>query len=175
MSSIKPPKKLTVHEQTQQKRGKTLEAVKAPATAMAAAGGIWGVAGIIGLGIFLTYYVFMPMSGEDNPFDTTVEGTSEMSAEEKELAKNEKMYEVANTVVQYGIAVVGFIVVILGNALVFVGGMHLMNLKSYRWAMTGCIVCFIPGLSPVGILGVPLGIWGMMTLGKPEVAKSFGG
>ena len=175
MSSITPPKKLTVHEQTLVNRKKVLEIVNTPGTVLSVVGGIAMGLGILSLIGYLNTVVLMPLLSDENPFDTTIEKSEDLSTEEKEQKKNEKMFEVATKVGWIGIVSALQLICILGAALTFVAGMHMRKLKSYRWAMTGCVISLVPLLSPFVILGIPLGVWGIMTLRKPEVAKAFGG
>ncbi len=59
------------------------------------------------------------------------------------------------------------------NALVFFGALKMKNLQSYGLAMTAAIISVIPCCGPCYCLGIPVGIWALITLRKPEVRASF--
>jgi hypothetical protein len=59
------------------------------------------------------------------------------------------------------------------NALVFFGALKMKNLQSYGLAMTAAIVSIIPCCGPCYCLGIPVGIWALVVLRKPEVRASF--
>ncbi|HZI15977.1 MAG TPA: hypothetical protein VE153_36760 [Myxococcus sp.] len=62
---------------------------------------------------------------------------------------------------------------ILINALAFFGALKMKSLQSYGLAMTAGIVSLIPCCGPCFCLGIPLGIWALVVLRKPEVRASF--
>jgi len=55
--------------------------------------------------------------------------------------------------------------------IVIYGAWNLMQLRSYRWAVAGSILGII---SPVVIIGLPMGIWALLLLKKKEVKAAFG-
>lgn len=59
------------------------------------------------------------------------------------------------------------------NALIFFGALKMKNLQSYGLAMTAGILSLIPCCGPCVCLGIPLGIWALVALRKPEVRASF--
>jgi predicted PurR-regulated permease PerM len=59
------------------------------------------------------------------------------------------------------------------NGLAFFGALKMKNLQSYGLAMTAGIVSLIPCCGPCFCLGIPLGIWALVVLRKPEVRASF--
>jgi hypothetical protein len=56
--------------------------------------------------------------------------------------------------------------------LILVGALKMKNLSNYGLAMTACIVSILPCHSCC-CLGIPIGIWGLVMLNKPEVKQSF--
>ena len=68
--------------------------------------------------------------------------------------------------------VFGVIGIIIG-AVVFMGGSKMKSLQSYGFVMTAAILAMIPCLSPCCLLGLPIGIWAVIVLVKPEVKASF--
>ncbi|MCP3098175.1 hypothetical protein LZ198_04695 [Myxococcus sp. K15C18031901] len=59
------------------------------------------------------------------------------------------------------------------NALTFVGALKMKSLQSYGMAMTGAIAALVPCCGPCYCLGLPLGIWALVVLSKPEVKARF--
>ncbi len=54
------------------------------------------------------------------------------------------------------------------------GALKMRRLESYGLAMTASILAVIPCFSPCcGIPGIPLGIWALVVLSKPEVRAAF--
>jgi predicted Zn finger-like uncharacterized protein len=56
---------------------------------------------------------------------------------------------------------------------VILGGFSMMRLSNRGAAMTGSIVAMVP-CSCCCVLGLPIGIWSIMVLNRPEVADAFG-
>lgn len=174
MSSIVPPKKLTVAEQAKLKRQRLLEVVKAPGLTMALVGGFY--AALIALCIigYMIVGVILPTVSGETEIAEPLDSGSKMSQQEKEEAKNAHLFNVAMWVGGFGTVFGLLMVALLSSALVMVGGIHFKNMSSYRWAMAGCIVCLIPLLSPGFILGIPLGVWALTVMNKPDIKKAFG-
>jgi hypothetical protein len=59
------------------------------------------------------------------------------------------------------------------NALVFLGALKMRGLQSYGLAMTSGILSLIPCCGPCVCVGIPLGIWALVVLRKPEVRAAF--
>jgi hypothetical protein len=62
--------------------------------------------------------------------------------------------------------------IVVGGLSIF-GAVQMRNLQSYGMAMTGSILSMIPCLAPCCISGLPLGIWAIIVLNKPEVKSAF--
>lgn len=61
-----------------------------------------------------------------------------------------------------------------GSVVVILGGMRMLNLRSYGLCMAASIVAILPCVSPCCCLGIPAGIWALIVLAKPEVKAAFG-
>ncbi len=59
------------------------------------------------------------------------------------------------------------------SLLTIFGGMKMRNLESYGLAMTSSILSMIPCISGCCLLGLPIGIWSIVVLSKPEVKSAF--
>jgi hypothetical protein len=53
------------------------------------------------------------------------------------------------------------------------GAFSMLRYGSYLWAVTVCVLALVPMLGPCYFLGIPFGIWGLLTLHRPEVRNSF--
>ncbi len=51
--------------------------------------------------------------------------------------------------------------------------MKMKKLESYGLAMAASIIAMIPCLSPCCLIGLPIGIWALVVLSKPEVKSAF--
>ena len=56
--------------------------------------------------------------------------------------------------------------------LILMGGIKMKRLENYALAMTASIVALLP-CSACCIVGLPIGIWALVILSKPEVKSSF--
>ena len=71
---------------------------------------------------------------------------------------------------------VGTIACVFGlgmSVLVLFGALQMQRLASRGLALTTAIVAMVPCFSPCCILGLPIGIWALVVLGKPEVQAQF--
>lgn len=55
----------------------------------------------------------------------------------------------------------------------FWGGLQMKKLHNYYMVRNAAIVAAIPCLGPCCLLGIPFGIWAIVTLGRPEVRSAF--
>jgi hypothetical protein len=69
--------------------------------------------------------------------------------------------------------IISTIVSLLLSGIIFWGGTQMKVLRNYPLAMAASILSIIPCLSPCCLLGLPLGIWAAIVLGKPEVKAAF--
>ena len=65
------------------------------------------------------------------------------------------------------------IIAILMSVVILLGALKMKKLESYGLAMTASILAMIPCLSPCCVIGLPIGIWALMVLSKPEVKSAF--
>lgn len=59
------------------------------------------------------------------------------------------------------------------NALVFGGALHLLTRRHYGLARLACGLACLPFCGPCYLLAIPVGIWGLVVLRRPEVRASF--
>lgn len=60
------------------------------------------------------------------------------------------------------------------SVLVAVGGMKMQKLQSKGLCTAASVIAMIPCLSPCCCVGLPIGIWALIVLNKPEVRTAFG-
>lgn len=53
------------------------------------------------------------------------------------------------------------------------GALSMLRQGSYVWAMTICILARVPTMGPCYFLAIPVGLWGVLVLRRPEVRQSF--
>lgn len=59
------------------------------------------------------------------------------------------------------------------SALILMGAFKMRSLRSYELCMTSAILVALPCLTPCCLVGLPLGIWALVVLRKPEVKSQF--
>ncbi len=59
------------------------------------------------------------------------------------------------------------------NLLVVVGALKMQRLQSWGLSMTSAILVMLPCAGCCCLLGLPVGIWAVLTLNKPEVKAAF--
>lgn len=65
--------------------------------------------------------------------------------------------------------ILGFVV----SGLILFGALKMKKCQSYGWAMAASILAVIPCISPCCLVGIPIGIWALVVLSKPEVKAQF--
>ena len=61
----------------------------------------------------------------------------------------------------------------LAGFVVFGGGLNLMKLDAYGLVRTGSITAMVPCVSLCLILGIPIGVWALVTSSSPDVRAAF--
>jgi hypothetical protein len=61
----------------------------------------------------------------------------------------------------------------LGSAFILFGALKMKKLEGYGLAITASIIALLPCLNPCCIVGLPIGIWALVVLNKPEVKGYF--
>jgi hypothetical protein len=59
------------------------------------------------------------------------------------------------------------------GAVTFFGALKMKNLGSYGLAMAASIIACIPCFGSCCCIGIPVGIWSLIVLNKPEVKSAF--
>jgi hypothetical protein len=56
---------------------------------------------------------------------------------------------------------------------IFLGALKMKKLESHAFAMAASILAMLPCVSPCCLVGLPIGIWALVVLNKPEVKSAF--
>jgi hypothetical protein len=62
---------------------------------------------------------------------------------------------------------------ILISGVILLGAVKMKRLENHGLAMAASILAMIPCLSPCCLIGMPIGIWAVVVLSKPEVRGAF--
>jgi hypothetical protein len=71
---------------------------------------------------------------------------------------------------------IGIISAFIGIAvaiLIIFGALQMKKMRGWGLSLTAAIVAMVPCISPCCILGLPIGIWALVILLKPEVKAAF--
>lgn len=83
--------------------------------------------------------------------------------------------ELLETMSNPATAIVQNFVGLIMGAVVLFGALQMRNLGSYGLAMAAAIIAIIPCTSPCCcLIGMPVGIWALTVLMRPEVKAAFG-
>ena len=74
-----------------------------------------------------------------------------------------------------GLGIVISIVGILVAGFIIHGAMQMQKLQQYNLVMAATVAAMVPCISPCCFLGLPIGIWALVVLMKPEVKAAFVG
>lgn len=72
-----------------------------------------------------------------------------------------------------GIGLISAAFAFLMSGLVLFGALKMKRLENYSLAMSVSIIAMIPCISPCCLIGLPIGIWALVVLAKPEVKSAF--
>jgi hypothetical protein len=84
--------------------------------------------------------------------------------------------QIAQLIQKFAYGPMGIATKMVGLAIsVFVlfGAIKMQKLTGYGFAFATAIVALIPCFSPCCVLGLPIGIWALVMLNKPEVKSQF--
>ncbi len=70
------------------------------------------------------------------------------------------------------IILVGLIVNMTIGALIIVGALQMLRLKSRTWATLASVLALVP-CNPVSLIGIPIAIWSLVALNRQRVKDAF--
>jgi phage FluMu protein Com len=138
---------------------RAMEAVKAPAIALMAAGGIGFVLAILNLAVLL--------SGRGLLFDPNLNRPPPPAPGQMGQTKDEGVGQVSPVPFYIGASVS-----VLWGIIVSIGGYMMYNLKARSSVMFASIFAMLP-CNLCCLLGLPFGIWALVVIGRPEVKGAF--
>ena len=59
------------------------------------------------------------------------------------------------------------------SVFIYMAAKKMERLENFNWAIAGSILAMLPCFSPCCVLGLPVGIWALVVLNKPEVKGAF--
>jgi hypothetical protein len=59
------------------------------------------------------------------------------------------------------------------SGVTFFGGLKMKNLENFGLSMAASIIALLPCFGPCCCIGIPVGIWSLVVLNKPEVKSAF--
>jgi serine/threonine protein kinase len=62
---------------------------------------------------------------------------------------------------------------ILKGLAIVLGGWQIQRLRGYKWGIVSCVLAMLPCFTPSILLGLPVGIWTLLVLRRPEIRASF--
>jgi len=72
-----------------------------------------------------------------------------------------------------GFGIVQSILGLILSVVIVLGALKMKKLESYTFAIVATIIAMVPCISPCCIVGLPIGIWALVMLNKPEVKEAF--
>jgi hypothetical protein len=73
-----------------------------------------------------------------------------------------------------GLGIVQNVISAVAGVIVLIGASKMQKLQNHQFALTAGIVAMLPCISPCCVFGLPVGIWALVILNKPEVKSQFG-
>ena len=88
---------------------------------------------------------------------------------------NDPNFEKYRPFLQGAQSVGGFsnVITLLLSGLTFFGALKMKNLENFGLSMAASIIAIIPCFGPCCCIGIPVGIWSLVVLNKPEVKSAF--
>lgn len=134
--------------------GRAREMVQGPATAMLVTGILGAIAVVLGVVFGLMGSNMTPPPGEMPP----------------ELRQ---LFDMAKQFQSPAVVVVDGVIKLAVAGLIIFGAARLRSLQSFPMVVTAAILAMVPCTSPCCCVGLPVGIWVLVVLFKPEVKSAF--
>ena len=72
-----------------------------------------------------------------------------------------------------GLGIVSAIIGLAISGFIVWASLQMKQLRNWNMSVAASIVAMIPCIGPCCVIGIPIGIWSLMTLMKPEVKSAF--
>ena len=151
-------------------RAEALQRVQSPAKSLIIVSSLFIAALILGAVYFVAGETARMMSAEPE-IGVPIKGESI----EQRLAreKDEKQRESERNFIIFSLVSITGLIGIVCSSVVLAGGLKMRQLKSYKLAYAGAAFATIPILSPLLVLGIPFGIWALITINDKEIKRYF--
>lgn len=87
--------------------------------------------------------------------------------------QSQNMPSWVNVMTSGGVSAVQSILGIGVSVVILLGALKMKKLENYTFSMIAAVIAMVPCLSPCCIVGLPIGIWALVVLNKPEVKSAF--
>jgi hypothetical protein len=96
----------------------------------------------------------------------------QMASGQKDVIEGDEAYRMGYYVGRLTPIVASVLSIIVAPIVIY-GGAQMLKLRSYALAKTAAVLTIIPCTSVCCLVGIPIGIWAVMALNKPEVKQAF--
>lgn len=72
-----------------------------------------------------------------------------------------------------GLGIVMNLIILVVSGLIIWAALEMQKLRRYTMAVVASVLAMIPCIGPCCIIGIPIGIWSLVVLMKPEVKAAF--
>jgi hypothetical protein len=72
-----------------------------------------------------------------------------------------------------GLGIVSSLLGIIMSVVILLGALKMKKLENYTFAIIATVIAMVPCISPCCFVGLPIGIWALVVLNKPEVKGAF--
>lgn len=72
-----------------------------------------------------------------------------------------------------GLGIVLGVIALVAGVVVLLGALKMKKLENHTFAVIATVIAMVPCISPCCLVGLPIGIWALVVLNKPEVKGSF--
>ncbi len=86
------------------------------------------------------------------------------------LEQEDRISTIIGGTIGLALGTVGIVIAVV----TFVGARRMQQLRSRGLALTVSVLAMMPCVSPCCLIGLPIGIWSLIVLNKPEVRGAFG-
>jgi hypothetical protein len=147
-------------------RGRAM--AQTPGTMLVVVGVICLLLSLVGVGVIA--------SGYDAGLEMTkwMEGMQPAGPQKQEMQQKIKEMENRDRTADYIINGASAVIGITLDVLILLGGLRMKATRSYGLALTGAICAIVP-FNSCCCLALPIGIWALVVLVKPEVKAAFAG
>ena len=139
----------------------------------AAAGGL----GAAGIGI--SYSAFQSEGIKDRLVEQMFGRVEQQSgvfggnkAEQELREKRQAQAQVVVTLMTGGVFILALILCVF-YTIALAGGIMMRQFRNYKLCRIACTVALIPILSPLVVVGIPFGIWGLSRLSQADIKNAF--